>query len=563
MYGNNDYRGGLYLPEDIETTHPPEQDPNRDFREGPFSDNSAQGSGAFSQNIGRAYHPNATPMLGLGPPPIVCLFPVFCAESGVTDDQSTIRTVRAVSFQPPTPTHGRGNGMRATSSPQLPYGNGPAPNQFIAPDIAALLAKMTLRQDHLDQENQLLNNSALHARITSFESRPALVAAPPPSDTLSDPRIAAAVRKKQAGERAARKERGVVAAPPLMPPVPEIDAPTSDASASQQSAPQTPIYLGSANLPPELRPVRMATQKFVSRIFREVCGVGKKDEWPDPSIIRINEITQEQYLTPNFDGLITDASNQYLISVVARKAEKDLRDVNLRPLQLTASNATLDFPVVFHMAENSFTNFRPQWRRQNNPELAARDELSSQINRWRQRRCLKVDQKLSIVRAFAAAHNLDPNLLIKLLNETHESDEASGPEDNSGESHEAWKARMAAAAGIRVTSRAALAKLEFLEVLGADWRSDEMLVQARARNAQKVVQGTGRSSARIPDLAPWDFGSSVPWLEKARTLPENEVLLADWNTYGNPAGVDNMFFDTLAQIDDNANYDDNADNDDA
>jgi hypothetical protein len=35
--------------------------------------------------------------------------------------------------------------------------------------------------------------------------------------------------------------------------------------------------------------------------------------------------------------------------------------------------------------------------------------------------------------------------------------------------------------------------------------------------------------------------------------------LADWNTYGNPAGVDDMFFDTLAQIDDNADNDDNDD----
>ncbi|KAJ7801978.1 hypothetical protein B0H14DRAFT_2614854 [Mycena olivaceomarginata] len=554
MYGNNNYRGGLYLPEDIQTTRPPEQDPNRDFREEPFPDSSAQGSGVFSHNTGHPYHPNAIPMLGLGPP------------------SSTVRTGRAVSFQPPTPTHGRGNGMRATSSPQLPYGNGPAPNQPIAPDIAALLAKMTLRQDHLDQENQLLkrDNNALHARISSFENRPAPVDAPPPSNTVSDPRVAAAVRKK-AGRRAARKERGVAAAPP-MPPVPEVDAPTSEAGALQQSAPQAHIYLGSANLPPELRP------KFVSRVFREVCGVRTKDDWPDPSIIRINEFTQEQYLTPRFDGLITDASNQHLISVVARKAEMDLRNVDLQPPQLASSNATLDFAVVHHMAQNSFTNFRPQWRRQNDPQLAASHELTDLINRWKQRRCLKVEQKLSIVRAFAAAHNLDPNLLSKLLDETHESDEASGPEDNSGESKETWKARMVGLAGIRITSRATLDKLEFLEVLGADWRSDELsklghamqkmwyrTLTPRERKAIKYirVRGTGRSSSRIPHLAPRNFGLSIPWLEEARTLPENEDFLADWNTHGNPAGVDDMFFDTLAQIDDNADNDDNANNDDA
>ncbi|KAF8194886.1 hypothetical protein K438DRAFT_1484883, partial [Mycena galopus ATCC 62051] len=127
----------------------------------------------------------------------------------------------------------------------------------------------------------------------------------------------------------------------------------------------------------------------------------------------------------------------------------------------------------------------------------------------------------------------------------------SGPEDDSGESKEAWKARMASVAGIRAKSSAALAKLEFLEVLDADWRSDEFsklghaihkmwfsTLTKREKNAIVYirVRGTGRSSSRIPELAPWDFGISVPWLEKARALPQNKVLLVDWNTYGNPAG---------------------------
>ncbi|KAF7372234.1 hypothetical protein MVEN_00082900 [Mycena venus] len=300
MYGNN-YDGRLYLPDDIETTCPPEQDPKRDF--------STQGSGAFPQFTGYGRHPNAVPThMGPGPPP------------------PTIRSGRAAnSFEPPTPTHGRG-GMRAISSPQLPYGNGPALNHPIASDLAALVAKVTLRQDHLDQENQLLkrDNNALHARISSFESRPAPVDPPPSLNTVSDPREAAAVRKKQAGRRAARKERGVPPAPPI-PSVPDADCPPLDPSVLQQSAHGTPFYLGSDKLPPELVPVRTATQKFVSKIFRDFCGVGPKDEWPDPSIIRTNEITNEQYLTPNFAGLITDTSNQYLIAVVARKAEKDLR----------------------------------------------------------------------------------------------------------------------------------------------------------------------------------------------------------------------------------------------
>ncbi|KAJ7301769.1 hypothetical protein DFH08DRAFT_827236 [Mycena albidolilacea] len=533
MYGNNDY--GLYLPADLETTRP-EQELNRNFHEGLYPDSSAQGSGTFSQNTGHAY-PHTIPTLGLGPPSYVfSQFPMH------NENSSMIQVPSESGMAVPS----RSSRSRPLTDTQCPYSE--TPTQFMGPDIATLLAKMTMRQDHLDQENQLLkrDNNALHARISSFENRPTPVAAPPPSDTVPDPRMAAAARKKE-GRGRARKERGVPAAAPL-PPVPEIDTPTSGTGAPQQNALQIPVYLGSAKLPPELLPVRTATQKFVSRVFREVCGVGKKGEWPDSSIIRVKEITQEQYLTPRFDGLITDASNQYLISVVARKAEMDL--------------------LVHHMVENSFTNFGPQWRRQNNSDLAASNELNLRVGRWKQRRYLKIEQKLSILRTFVAKHGLDLNLLIKLLDEAHESDEASGPEADSGESQETWKARMAALLGIRVTSRAALDKLEFLEVLGADWRSDEwsqlaLSSQERERTSKYIcVRETGRSSSRIPDLAPWDFGISVPWLKEAHALPENKTLLADWKTYGNPARVDNTFFDMLARIDHNADDAYNADNDD-
>ncbi|KAJ7939165.1 hypothetical protein B0H13DRAFT_1850900 [Mycena leptocephala] len=115
---------------------------------------------------------------------------------------------------------------------------------------------------------------------------------------------------------------------------------------------------------------------------------------------------------------------------------------------------------------------------------------------------------------------------------------------------------MAATARISVASATALAKLEFLEVLNPNWRSDEKKwyksLSARERNAIKYirVRGTHQSSARIPDYTPWDFGISIPWLEENQKLPENEVLLADWNTCGNPAGFDATFFDSLPQDED-------------
>lgn len=141
---------------------------------------------------------------------------------------------------------------------------------------------------------------------------------------------------------------------------------------------------------------------------------------------------------------------------------------------------------------------------------------------------------------------------------------------------------MAAMSGLSVASRSALAQLEFLEVLNNDWRSDEVKslgsiyvygltpsqssklghalqqfwvskLSAREKNTIKYirVRGTGRSSSRIPDIAPWDFAISIPWLEESRLLPENVTLLADWNTYGNPSRFDAAALDSLVINDNN------------
>jgi hypothetical protein len=134
---------------------------------------------------------------------------------------------------------------------------------------------------------------------------------------------------------------------------------------------------------------------------------------------------------------------------------------------------------------------KTQWRRQNNPEIAAKAALSDQANRQRQRRVLvcyivslslcerfsegdgqKVVQKKTITRAFAAKFNLDRIALEGVLHEAYESDEVSGPDLESDESHETWKLRMAAQNGLSVTSRDTLAKLQFVEVLKPEWRSD-------------------------------------------------------------------------------------------
>ncbi|KAJ7305472.1 hypothetical protein DFH08DRAFT_623170, partial [Mycena albidolilacea] len=293
-------------------------------------------------------------------------------------------------------------------------------------------------------------------------------------------------------------------------------------------------------------------QKLTTKTFRDVCNVTASEDWPDPSIIRINEITLAQYLTPRFYYNVAQADNRHLLSTVARRVYEELQDPNLRPTAFADAHVTCDLEFIEGLAKKSFNAMKTQWRRQNDPEIAAKAALHDQANRRRQRRVLKVEQKRSIIRAFAAKFNLDHDALERVLHEAYESDEASGPDPESDESHETWKMRMAAQSGLSVTSRDTLAKLQFVEVLELEWRSDPLSnllhalqkfwfssLTAREQASLKYIRarGTGRSSPRIPDYSPWNFGISIPWLEANRLVPENTITLADWNTHGNPPGL--------------------------
>ncbi|KAJ7703641.1 hypothetical protein B0H17DRAFT_1194141 [Mycena rosella] len=399
-----------------------------------------------SQSPGRVQHMNSAlhEPLGLGHPP-------------------KTRPGRSVLLNPSMPAAGHGFSSRV---PSLQFPRGPAPElaRAPAPDIGSLFAAMSLQQSKILNQNQkfLEANAALQARVASVESRQSSHPTHDPSlSDHSDPRLAAVVQKK-AKAKQARKER-------------HQDALQGQAPLSVDSGLLRPS-LGDKDISPEVAEAKTATQ-----LFRDVCGVRAKDAWPNPDVIRSNEITGERYLTPRFDHPITDPVNQHSVSTVAQQAYDDLQ---------------------------------------------------------------KVDQKNSVVKAFAAEHGLDPKVLSALLNESHESDEASGPEDNSGESREVWKARMATVAEIPVTSHAMFEKLEFLEVLEPD------CARTSCHESLQIhpCGGTGRSLQRIPDVSPWDFGIAMPWLQIHRLLPENSVLLAGWATYGNPPGFDafdRSFFGTF------------------
>lgn len=85
----------------------------------------------------------------------------------------------------------------------------------------------------------------------------------------------------------------------------------------------------------------------------------------------------------------------------------------------------------------------------------------------------KSEQILKVVDAYAAEFHIDPEVLKEVINAEYLSDEVSGPEDESVETKEAWKVRMAAISGMSLEPNG-LENLYFLEILKPGWRSDSV-----------------------------------------------------------------------------------------
>jgi hypothetical protein len=78
---------------------------------------------------------------------------------------------------------------------------------------------------------------------------------------------------------------------------------------------------------------------------------------------------------------------------------------------------------------------------------------------------------MKVVEPYAAEYGLDPVVLKDMIHHEYLSDEVSGPEEETGESFEVWRVRMAALADLSVAP-ASLERLQILEVLVPEWRTD-------------------------------------------------------------------------------------------
>ncbi|KAJ7449386.1 hypothetical protein B0H11DRAFT_1928731 [Mycena galericulata] len=402
-------------------------------------------------------------------------------------------------------------------------------------DLVAKLNAMSLEQEHLQEQN-----NALLLRTRELEGMVAQRDPQPHSERGMGAfsRGTSLQRKKQAKRSRTLAARAQI----TLPESPDVSEPEVEPSDSET---KPSVYLGvpTKDLPTaELKRASIVLQSEVSRAFREIVSVSGT-VWPDLTVERVNEITQESYLNPVFEGMVTHPANNHLFTQVARHVSHQLQGgPTYWPDGLSVQNFDVewDTKVLFEMAKTSFRSCKPQWRAQVDEAAARRNEENLRVNRRRERRhgVTKTEQRTKAIPAFAAQHNLRPESVKELLHEQHMSDEVSGPEDHDD-------------AGYGDISDAALASMEFREVLDMPWRSEELsaplhemsviafnLLSPTEKKKLKStrVRNTGRASPRIPEVAPYNFGINQTWLAANKKDSINRNLLVDWNTYADPEG---------------------------
>ncbi|KAJ7830964.1 hypothetical protein B0H13DRAFT_2213170 [Mycena leptocephala] len=293
-------------------------------------------------------------------------------------------------------------------------------------------------------------------------------------------------------------------------------------------------------------------QKYTTKACRRYCHVEGND-WPDPTVARTNPITHQTYPTPFFQFDVSDTRNEQIIKGVARLVAGELENPKCWPagLQHLRESGTKpwDDELIVDLSKASYRSLKRGWSRSNNAEAALKAEIQDRSHRHSQRRLHKSEQILKVVDAYAAQFDIDPEILKEIINAEYLSDEVSGPEDESVETKEVWKVRMAAISDMSLEPNA-LKKLHFLEILQPGWRSDSYsnLIHEledlwfsglSAQQKKKITYyrvPTNRISTRIPLFAPYNFGIKAGWLEENRTDAEKRSLLKDWGKYPEPEG---------------------------
>ncbi|KAJ7804673.1 hypothetical protein B0H14DRAFT_2612096 [Mycena olivaceomarginata] len=218
-----------------------------------------------------------------------------------------------------------------------------------------------------------------------------------------------------------------------------------------------------------------------------------------------------------------DPRNHAICVVVAGTVDREMKD-NCPPG--VPETAVWDSRLLLKSAKQSFRTCKASWKKVYDAEAAKRAAINDHNTRRYCRQCTKYTHIKSQFDAYAAKLRIPHSVVEDLLSQELLSDEASGPEDDADETFDAWKVRMAAAAGHKNLTVAALKKEHFVEVLECPWRSDETLYTTTVNASggapikyTRVPTSTHRKSSYIPSISPWDFGISSQWLEEQRNKP--------------------------------------------
>ncbi|KAF8142576.1 hypothetical protein K438DRAFT_1784596 [Mycena galopus ATCC 62051] len=222
---------------------------------------------------------------------------------------------------------------------------------------------------------------------------------------------------------------------------------------------------------------KRALQSYVTKGFRRACNVPGRN-WPDPELVRTNRITQEIYPTPIFSAQVTDLRNKAIFHAVAQQVLLELKDRDAWPKALRRprglNDPTWDLDILTEMAKDSFRSFKKQWNEVQRVEVAIRAD-TNRLNDRRLKRRQRVSGEIGPPRKSSQylRHQTWSRSCFpcRSVHEQFLSDEASGPEDTSVETKEAWKVRLAAAANLPLVPDAQK-ELKLLEIVVPSWRSD-------------------------------------------------------------------------------------------
>ncbi|CDO74256.1 hypothetical protein BN946_scf184642.g1 [Trametes cinnabarina] len=281
------------------------------------------------------------------------------------------------------------------------------------------------------------------------------------------------------------------------------------------------------------RCARTEILKRTRQSIRALTGVLRaRDSWPaytEGGAPRLNPETGVAYFNIHLGAEegVDHPVNVKLLARVAEDVENGLKSKAHLLSWMDAPDVNISQALVFELAKITWPSHAMR---------AAADGLCVAISLAR------------AVDLYKERHGgIDPT---PLLDVSMMSDEVSGPEEDSGETKDEWKARMASCLGMGKLDPDVFKALQIFEVIRPNWRLDEYAAVLQelweiyastltAKQAQCMifrVRTSGHTSDDPPAAAPYNVGFKSEWYEEFKEKETHCVYLGDWGNYEDPPG---------------------------